>query len=90
MEEKLRNHMENQALGTLIVPDRTVKSVVDAITACQGAFIVRPVGATFAAAAASIDGCICHTISSWHTRSSDIAGYHGQPDTGSSNQYFEE
>ena len=54
VEEKLRHHMESQALGTPIVPDRTVKSVVDVITACQGAFIVGPADATFAAAAASI------------------------------------
>ena len=54
VEEKLRQHMESQALGTPLVPDRTVKSVVDAITACQGAFIVGPADATFAAAAASI------------------------------------
>ena len=54
VEEKLRHHMESQALGTPIVPDRTVKSVVDAITACQGAFIVGPADATFADAAASI------------------------------------
>ena len=46
--------MESQALGTPIVPDRTVASVVGAITACQGAFIVGPADATFAAAAASI------------------------------------
>ena len=54
VEKKLRHHMETQALGTPIVPDRTVKSVVDAITACQGAFIVGPADATFAAAAATI------------------------------------
>ena len=54
VEEKLRHHMESQALGTPLVPDRTVKSVVDAITACQGAFIVGPAEATFADAAASI------------------------------------
>ena len=54
VEEKLRYHMESQALGTPIVPDRTVKSVLDVITACQGAFIVGPADATFAAAAASI------------------------------------
>ena len=54
VEEKLRHHMESQALGTPIVPDRTVKSVVDAITACQGAFIVGPADVTFAAASASI------------------------------------
>ena len=46
--------MESQALGTPIVPDRTVASVVGAITACQGAFIVGPADATFAVAAASI------------------------------------
>ena len=54
VEEKLRHHMESQALGTPVVPDRTVKSVVDAITACQGAFIVGSADATFADAAASI------------------------------------
>ena len=54
VEEKLRHHMESQALGTPLEPDRTVKSVVGAITACQGAFIVGPAEATFAAAAASI------------------------------------
>ena len=54
VEEKLRYHMETQALGTPLIPDRTVKSVVDAITACQGAFIVGPADVTFAAAAASI------------------------------------
>ena len=54
VEEKLRHHMESQALGTPVVPNRTVKSVVDAITACQGAFIVGPTDATFEAAVASI------------------------------------
>ena len=54
VEEKLRHHMESQALGTPIVPDRTVASVVGAVAACQGAFIVGPADATFAAAAASI------------------------------------
>ena len=54
VEEKLRRHMESQALGTPIVPDRTVASVVGAITACQGAFIVGPADSTFVAAAASI------------------------------------
>ena len=54
VEEKLRHHMESQALGTPVVPNRTVKSVVDAITACQGAFIVGPIDATFEAAIASI------------------------------------
>ena len=42
VEEKLRHHMESQALGTPLVPNRTVASVVGAITACQGAFIVGP------------------------------------------------
>ena len=54
VEEKLRHHMESQALGTPLEPNRTVKSVVDAITACQGAFIVGPADTTFAVAAASI------------------------------------
>ena len=46
--------MESQALGTPIVPNRTIASVVGALIACQGAFIVGPADATFAAAAASI------------------------------------
>ena len=46
--------MESQALGTPIVPDRTVASVVGAVAACQGAFIVGPADVTFAAAAAKI------------------------------------
>ena len=54
VEEKLRHHMESQALGTPIVPDRTVASVVGAVAACQGAFIVGPADVTFAAAAAKI------------------------------------
>ena len=54
VEEKLRHHMESQALGTPLEPDRTVKSVVAAITACQDAFIVGPADATVADAAASI------------------------------------
>ena len=40
VEEKLRHHMESQALGTPLVPDRTVKSVVGAVTTCQGAFLL--------------------------------------------------
>ena len=54
VEKKLRHHMESQALGTPFVPDRTVASVVNAITACQGAFIVGSADATFAEAAESI------------------------------------
>ena len=54
VEEKLRHHMESQALGTPLQPNRTVASVVNALGACQGAFIVGPSNATFAAAAASI------------------------------------
>ena len=54
VEEKLRHHMESQALGTPLEPDRTVASVVGAIIACQGAFIVGPADATFAAAVESI------------------------------------
>ena len=54
VEEKLRHHMENQALGTPLVPDRTIASVVGAITAFQGAFIIGPADVTFAAAATSI------------------------------------
>ena len=54
VEEKLRHHMENQALGTPLVPDRTVVSVVTAITSCQGAFIRGESHATFQAAADSI------------------------------------
>ena len=54
VEDKLRHHMESQALGTPVLPDRTVKSVVGAITACQGAFIVGSDDATFLEAADSI------------------------------------
>ena len=54
VEDKLRHHMENQALGTPLVPDRTILSVVTAITSCQGAFIRGESNATFQAAANSI------------------------------------
>ena len=54
VEEKLRHHMESQALGTPLEPDRTITSVLGAITACQGAFIEGETDTTFAAAAASI------------------------------------
>ncbi len=54
VEEKLHHHMESQALGTPLEPDRSVLSVVSAITACQGHFIEGAADATFAAAAASI------------------------------------
>ena len=54
IEEKLRYHMENQALGTPLVPDRTVASVVEVITACQGSFIVGSADETFAAAVNSM------------------------------------
>ena len=40
VEEKLRHHMESQALGTPLVPNRTVSSVMDVIAKCQGGFIV--------------------------------------------------
>ena len=50
----MRHHLDSQALGTPLVPDRTVKSVVEAIKAFQGAFIEGSADATFAAAAASI------------------------------------
>ena len=39
IEEKLRFHMENQALGTPFEPNRTVASVVEVITACQGLYV---------------------------------------------------
>ena len=54
VDEKVRHHMESQALGPPLEPDRTVRSVVGAITACQGAFIVGPADVTFAEATASI------------------------------------
>ena len=54
VEEKLHHHMESQALGTPLEVDRTVASVVTALTACQGAFIQGPAEATFATAADSI------------------------------------
>jgi hypothetical protein len=43
-----------QALGTPLVPDRTVASVVGAITACQGAFIEGDAGSAFQRAADSV------------------------------------
>ena len=54
VEEKLRLHLENQALGTPMENDRTVASVVKAITDCQGAFIHGPLDATFDAAVSVI------------------------------------
>ena len=54
IEEKLRHYMETQALGTPLHPDRTVKSVVDAITTCQGAFIEGEADAAFEMAAEKI------------------------------------
>ena len=54
VEDKLRFHMENQALGTPMEPNRSVSSVVGVITACQGAFIVGPADETFAAAVNSM------------------------------------
>ena len=49
VEEKLQHHMENQALGTPLEPDRSVVSVVNAIKACQGAFIKGDADTAFAA-----------------------------------------
>ena len=54
VEDKLRGHMESQALGTPLESDRTVASVVGAITACQGAFIEGEIEATFALAVTKI------------------------------------
>ena len=54
VEEKLRHHMESQALGTPLEPDRTIASVVGAITACQGEFIEGEIDATFALAVSKI------------------------------------
>ena len=47
VEKKLQEHMENQALGTPLKPNNTVKAVVTAITACQGAFIEGPADDAF-------------------------------------------
>jgi len=55
VEAKLRHHMSNQHLGSPLEPDRTVASVVNAITACQGAFVEGPAGDdAFEAAAEAI------------------------------------
>ena len=54
VEKKLRHHLDSQALGTPLEPDRTVKSAVGAVTAFQGAFIEGPADTSFATAAASI------------------------------------
>ena len=42
VEEKLHHHMESQALGTPLEVDRTVASVVAALTACQGSGGLHP------------------------------------------------
>ena len=55
VEKKLCHHMESQAMGTPLVPDRTVKSIVDAITTCQGAFVVGALDQSFESIAATID-----------------------------------
>jgi hypothetical protein len=54
VEDKLKHHMASQALGTPLEPNRTVASVVNAITACQGAFVQGAADATFAAAVESV------------------------------------
>ena len=54
VEAKLRHHMSNQHLGSPLEPDRTVASVVNAITACQGAFVEGPADAAFLSAATKI------------------------------------
>ena len=53
-EEKLRHHLDSQGFLTPLEPNRTVKSVVDAITGCQGAFIQGDKEASFGAAADAI------------------------------------
>ena len=47
-------HQRDIALGTPLEPNRTVASVVNAITACQGAFVQGAADATFAAAVDSV------------------------------------
>lgn len=54
VEAKLRHHMSNQHLGSPLEPDRTVASVVNAITACQGAFVEGAGDDAFEAAAEAI------------------------------------
>ena len=61
VEEKLQYHMESQGLGTPLEPDRTVKSVMDAITAHQGAFIEGDADATFQVAADVIVNMVMET-----------------------------
>ena len=39
VEEKLRHHMDAQALGTPMFSERTVHSVITEILACQGKII---------------------------------------------------
>lgn len=39
VEEKLRHHMDKQALGTPLCPQSTVQQVLSTIIACQGEFI---------------------------------------------------
>ena len=50
----LRHHLDTQGFLTPLEPNRTVKSVVDAITSCQGAFIQGDKQVSFAAAADAI------------------------------------
>ena len=53
-EEKLRHHLDSQGFLSPLEPNRTVKSVVDAITSCQGAFIQGDKEVSFGAAADAI------------------------------------
>jgi hypothetical protein len=61
VEEKVRHQMESHALGTPTHPDRTVLSVLTAVTAYQGAFIHGPPDAVFAQAAARIAATLTDT-----------------------------
>jgi len=61
VEEKLVHHLEAQALGTPLRADRTVSSVVAAVTTCQGAFIEGDGDEAFRAAADVIVAMVADT-----------------------------
>ena len=74
--------MESQALGTPLVPNRTVKDVMDVITKCQGGFIVGDGDVTFEKVADEIEGMLHGSSSS---SGSGLADPSEPPSSGHSN-----
>ena len=64
VEDALMHHMEHEALGTPIEPNKTVSSVLSDILKCQGAFIEQDGDETFVTAADSIVKMLATPISS--------------------------